>query len=165
MSLHTPSSSPLVDPALKHASPRQAANAAAEALLALVADLIVVIEDENALMAAGMPASTSHLVARKRELGERFSHWIAGLRSHDIKLTQADALLRKRLIASNAVLRDHMNDNVESLRASIAATRRRIDAIMRAIREQSAPPPGRYGANGKVAPPQSAQAIRPDRFL
>lgn len=157
--------SPLVDPALAEGSRRQAANAATQALLALVDKLIVVIDEENALMAAGIPASTSHLVARKRELAEKFSHWIAGLRRREVEVADADAPLRKRLIESNEVLRLHMNDNVESLRASIAATRRRIDAIMRAIREQSAPAPSRYGANGKVAPPQMAQAIRPGRYL
>lgn len=157
--------SPLVNPAPAAGSRRQAANAATKALLALVDELIVVIDEENALMAAGIPASTSHLVARKRELAEKFSHWIAGLRSREFEVADADAPLRKRLIESNEVLRLHMNDNVESLRASIAATRRRIDAIMRAIREQSAPAPGRYGANGKVAPPQMAQAIRPGRYL
>jgi hypothetical protein len=144
---------------------RQSANAAIKAMLALVDDLIVVIEEENALMAAGIPASTSHLVARKRELSGQFSHWIAGLRSRDIAFADADAALHRRLIASSEVLRLHMNDNVESLRSSIAATRRRIDAIMRAIREQSAPPPSRYGANGKTAPAQMAQTIRPSRYL
>lgn len=157
--------SPLVDPVLAQGSRRQAANAATTALLALVDDLIVVIDEENTLMAAGIPASTSHLVERKRELAEKFSHWIAGLRSREIEVAHAHSALRKRLVESNEVLRLHMNDNVESLRASIAATRRRIDAIMRAIREQSAPPPSRYGANGKVAPPQTSQAIRPGRYL
>lgn len=156
---------PSIDPALAQGSRRQAANAAATALLGLVDDLIVVIEEENSLMAAGMPASTSHLVERKRELAGRFSHWIAGLRSREIEVVHADSALRKRLVESSEVLRLHMNGNVDSLRASIAATRRRIDAIMRAIREQSAPPPSRYGANGKVAPPQMPQAIRPGRYL
>ena len=156
---------PLADSAPAQGSRRQAANAATTALLGLVDDLIVVIEEENTLMAAGIPASTTHLVERKRELAGKFSHWIAGLRSREIEVVHADSALRKRLVESNEVLRLHMNDNVDSLRASIAATRRRIDAIMRAIREQSAPPPSRYGANGKVAPARMAQAIRPDRYL
>jgi hypothetical protein len=156
---------PSVDPAPVPDSRRQAANAATTALLGLVDDLIVVIEAENALMATGVPASTSHLVERKRQLAGQFSNWIAGLRSRKIEVVHADSALRQRLIESNAVLRLHMNDNVESLQASIAATRRRIDAIMRAIREQSAAPPARYGADGKVAPSQAAQAIRPGRYL
>lgn len=155
----------LADSAPAQGSRRQAANAAATALLGLVDELIAVIEEENRLMAAGIPASTSHLVERKRELAGEFSHWIAGLRSREIDVVHADGALRRRLIESNEVLRLHMNDNVDSLRASISATRRRIDAIMRAIREQSAPPPSRYGANGKVAPPRMAQAIRPGRYI
>lgn len=154
-----------IDPVPAQGSRRQAANAATTALLGLVDDLIVVIEEENTLMAAGIPASTSHLVERKRELAGQFSHWIAGLRSREVDVVHADSALRKRLVESNEVLRLHMNDNVDCLRASIAATRRRIDAIMRAIREQSAPSPARYGANGKVAPPQTPQAIRPGRYL
>ena len=157
--------SPLPDTAPGGQARRQSANAATRAVLALVDDLIVVIEEENALMAAGIPASTSHLVERKRELAGQFSHWIAGLRSREIAFADADAALHKRLIASNEILRLHMNDNVESLRSSIAATRRRIDAIMRAIREQSTPPPSRYGANGKTAPAQASQTIRPSRYL
>lgn len=140
-------------------------DAAARALLALLDEMILIIAEENALMAAGIPGSTSPVVARKRELADAFSRWIASLRSGEIVLTRADRALRNRLVERNEVLRRQMDDNVESLRASISATRRRIDAIMRAIREQSAPPPSRYGANGKVAPPRMAQAIRPGRYL
>ena len=145
--------------------PRLAADAAARAMLALLDEMIVVIAEENDLMAAGIPGSTSHVVARKRELAETFSRWIASLRSGEIALAGADRVLRDRLIEKNEVLRRHMDANVGSLRASMAATRRRIDAIMRAIREQSAPPPSRYGANGRTAPPQEARAIRPGRYL
>lgn len=153
------------DPALARTQPRLAADAAARAMLALLDEMIVVIAEENALMATGIPGSTSHVVARKRELAETFSRWIAALRSGEIVLAKADRALRARLVERNEVLRGHMDANVGSLRASMAATRRRIDAIMRAIREQSAPPPSRYGANGRTAGPQEARAIRPGRYL
>jgi mevalonate kinase len=140
-------------------------DAAARALLALLDEMIVVIAEENDLLAAGIPGSTSHVVARKRELAETFSRWIAALRSGDIVLARADRALHTRLVEKNEVLRRQMEANVGSLRASMAATRRRIDAIMRAIREQSAPPPSRYGANGRTSRPQEARAIRPGRYL
>lgn len=153
------------DPALARTSPRLAADAAARAMLALLDEMIVVIAEENDLLAAGIPGSTSHVVARKRELAEALSRWIASLRSGEIALVGADRALRARLVERNEVLRRQMDANVGSLRASMAATRRRIDAIMRAIREQSTPPPSRYGANGRTAPPQEARAIRPGRYL
>lgn len=144
---------------------RRAADEAARAMLSLLDEMIVVIAEENALMATGIPGSTSPVVARKRALAESFSRWIAALRSGEVELTRADRALRTRLIEKNEVLRREMEANVGSLRASMAATRRRIDAIMRAIREQAAPPPSRYGANGRTAAPQEARAVRPGRYL
>ncbi len=140
-------------------------DAAARALLALLDDMILVIAEENALMAAGIPGSTSPVVARKRDLADALSRWIAALRSGEIVLGRADRTLRARLVEKNEVLRRQMDANVGSLRASMAATRRRIDAIMRAIREQSAPAPSRYGANGRIAAPQDTRAVRPGRYL
>lgn len=140
-------------------------DAAARALLALLDDMILVIAEENALMAAGIPGSTSPVVARKRDLADALSRWIAALRSGEIVLGRADRTLRARLLEKNEVLRRQMDANVGSLRASMAATRRRIDAIMRAIREQSAPAPSRYGANGRIAAPQDTRAVRPGRYL
>lgn len=148
-----------------NAMPPTTPDAAARALLALLDEMIVVIAEENDLMATGIPSSTSHVVARKRQLAETFSRWIAALRSGDIVLARADRALRDRLIETNEVLRRQMEANVGSLRASITATRRRIDAIMRAIREQAVPPPSRYGANGRIAAPQDARAVRPGRYL
>lgn len=153
------------DPAMARLSPQFAADAAAYAMLALLDEMIVVIEEENALMAAGIPGSASHVVARKRELADVFSRWIARLRTGEVALVGADPAIRARLLDKNEVLRRHMNANVGSLRTSLAATRRRIDAIMRAIREQSAPPPARYGANGRPAVSHEAQAIRPGRYF
>lgn len=147
------------------AMPPTTPDAAARALLTLLDEMIAVIAQENELMATGIPGSTSHVVARKRELAEIFSRWIATLRSGEIVLAGADRALRARLVEKNEVLRRQMDANVGSLRASMAATRRRIDAIMRAIREQAAPPPSRYGANGRTAGPQEARAIRPGRYL
>jgi hypothetical protein len=144
---------------------RRAADEAARAMLLLLEEMIVVIAEENALMAGGIPGSTSHVVARKRALGEDFSRWIAALRRGEIVLSRADRAIRARLVEKNDLLRREMEANVGSLRASMAATRRRIDAIMRAIREQSAPPPSRYGANGRMASPQDARAVRPGRYL
>lgn len=140
-------------------------DAAARALLALLDDMILVIAEENALMAAGIPGSTSPVVARKRDLADALSRWIAALRSGEIVLGRADRTLRARLVEKNEVLRRQMDANVGSLRASMAATRRRIDAIMRAIREQSAPAPSRYGANGRIGAPQDTRAVRPGRYL
>lgn len=140
-------------------------DAAARALLALLDDMILVIAEENALMAAGIPGSTSPVVARKRDLADALSRWIAALRSGEIVLARADRTLRARLVEKNEVLRRQLDANVGSLRASMAATRRRIDAIMRAIREQSAPAPSRYGANGRIAAPQDTRAVRPGRYL
>lgn len=159
------SPTPPFDPALARTQPRLAADDAARAMLALLDEMLVVIAEENDLLAAGIPGSTSHVVARKRALAEAFSRWIAVLRSGEIVLARADRTLRTRLVEKNEVLRRQMDANVVSLRTSLAATRRRIDAIMRAIREQSAPPPSRYGANGRTTAPQEVRAVRPDRYL
>jgi hypothetical protein len=146
-------------------NPRQSANAAAAAVIALVEELIVVIDEENRHLATGAPASTSHLVQRKRELAEKFTQWVVGVRRRDIDFRDADPAVHKRLIESSKTLRKHMNDNVDSLRSSIAATRRRVDAIMRAIREQAAPAPNQYGANARMAAARAPSPAGSGRYL
>ena len=54
-----------------------------------------------------------------------------------------------RIADRTLVLQEKMDENVERLRAAIDATRRRVDAVMRAIRDQVAPS-GSYQADGRM---------------
>ncbi|QCK88677.1 flagellar protein FlgN [Phreatobacter aquaticus] len=116
-------------------------------MLALVDELIAVISDENSQLAQGLPASMSLSAARKAELAKEFEQWVADIRSRRIVLAHADQPLRARISEQTGVLQQGMDENVERLRAAIDASRRRVDAVMRAIREQIAPS-GPYQANG-----------------
>lgn len=142
-----------------------AANAAALEVIALVEELTQVIEAENALLAEGLPGSTSHLVQRKRELADRFTDRIAALRDKSFRLEEAEPWLQARLHEESKLLRGRMNDNVDSLRRSLAATRRRIDAIMRAIREQTPRPAPGYGADARIPSGRQNLPVRQGRVL
>ena len=127
----------------------------ARALIALIDDLIVVIDDENVELAKGLPASRLKQVDEKARLAELFERWVAECTGGTQTIHVADRQLRERLLDRILQLRGAMDENLVRLRAAIEASNRRIDAVMQAIREQlaSASP---YGAGGaRTARPMS----------
>lgn len=140
--------------------PHQATNQAVATMIDLVEELIAVIEAENRHLAMGAPASVSYSAERKTALAEELSRWTNAVRSETVVIAHADPGLRKRLLEHNAVLRRHMHENLDRLRAAIGATRRRVEAIMQAIREQVSQPPTGYGANGRMAGMRNAASTQ-----
>ncbi len=132
---------------------RHGSNEAVTAVIRLVDELLALIEEENRHLASGAPASTSSVIARKAALAEEFGKWVAGVRERQIVISEADSRLHARLRERSVLLRQRMHENVDGLRAAVAATRRRVDAIMRAIREQVTPPSNQYGASGRLTRP------------
>ena len=123
--------------------------------IALIDELVRVIECENETLGRGFPASLVGTTTRKNALGAAFEVWVMSVRSRTVDLSHCDENLRAQLVARTKVLNEAVSENVDRLRAAIDASHRRLDALMRAIREdiaQSAP----YGANGRVAPPPAA---------
>lgn len=124
-------------------------------VVALVDELIAVVEEENRNLARGMPASLSNSTARKTALAEDVERWAMHVQRHDLGRAAADRTMRDRLFEQVRRLGTVMDENVSRLRQAIAASHRRVDAIMQAVREDVASR-GTYGENGQVAGPRAA---------
>jgi ABC-type phosphate transport system auxiliary subunit len=121
-----------------------------ENFIALIDELIAVVIEENAALAQGLPASRSKQIARKTELAGTFESLVKEINAKKITFQSSDERLRLTLAERLKQLQGAMDENVVRLRAAIAASKRRIDAVMRVIREQvSGASP--YTASGRPA--------------
>jgi hypothetical protein len=124
-------------------------NAAVVAVIDLMQRMTLVIEEENRILSQGMPASLASTSARKNELADQFERWANRVRTAQIEIGRVDTEMRAKLLESTKALRAVMEQNVVWLRIAMEASRRRVEAVMNAIREQiSSNSP--YGANGRV---------------
>lgn len=139
-------------------------DAAAEALLILIDEFIAVVREENAMLARGLPASLSVVAKRKAELAAAFEVWVNAATERTFRIDMASESVRKRFLDRLAFFQETMNDNIGHLEAAMEASRRRIDAVMAAIREEmiDASP---YGANGKTYHMSSHTAVRPGTYI
>ncbi len=134
-------------------------DAAARALLELVDEFIVVVRAENALLERGLPASLSSVAARKMELAEAFDGWVKAAQARAFGFDQASEPVRGTFAERLALFQRLMNENIAYLAAAIEASRRRIDAVMNAIRNEMADA-SPYGANGKTYNVENRTALR-----
>jgi hypothetical protein len=124
-----------------------------EKLVELIDELISVVAEENAWLAQGLPASRSKQIARKVELSDLLKVWVDEITSQEVSIRTSDERLRSMFKERMDLLKVNMDENIVRLRAAIESSRRRIETVMSAIREQvlsSSPytPAGR--ANGHV---------------
>ncbi|MBR0754763.1 flagellar protein FlgN [Bradyrhizobium jicamae] len=120
----------------------------AKSLIALIDDLIAIVNEENAELAKGLPASRLKQVDEKSRLATLFEQSVAEAVARAQSLHVQDRVLREQLMERILKLRGAMDENVMRLRAAIEASNRRIEAIMQAIREQIANV-SPYGAAGR----------------
>jgi flagellar biosynthesis/type III secretory pathway chaperone len=130
------------------------ADRALEQLLVFMSEMISVVEEENGVLARGIPASLSIFTGRKNELADELDRWAKDMATHQRIIATADAKLRDRFMDTVRQLRAAMDENVERLRAAMEASRRRIDAVMNAVRNEIAST-SPYGANGRVNEPRA----------
>ena len=107
-------------------------------LIALIDELIVVVSEENAELAKGLPASRSRQLDDKNRLAGLFEQRVAECAARTASLDVQDRMLREQLMERILNLRLAMDENLLRLRAAIEASNRRIEAVMQAIREQIA---------------------------
>jgi len=140
------------------------ADTAAEALVALIDEFIAVVREENAMLARGLPASLSVVARRKAELAAAFEVWVNAATERTFRIDMASEPVRKRFLDRLSFFQETMNDNIAHLEAAMEASRRRIDAVMAAIREEmiEASP---YGANGKTYHVSNHTAVRPGSYI
>jgi hypothetical protein len=130
-------------------------NLTIENVITLIDELILVVGEENAWLAQGLPASRSKQIARKTELADYFEKCVENITSRVSFIQVNDEALRTRFTERMQVLKEAMDENIVRLRAAIEASQRRIEAVMNAIKEQvvSAPP---YMSNGRLYHPATS---------
>jgi hypothetical protein len=134
-----------------HVMPEMSASevdAAVTDAIALIDQLVDVLSAENKTLSRGFPASLVDTTARKNELGEAFEQWVAAVREQRIDLSAADDALRNKMIARSQTLHVAVDENIGRLRAAIDASHRRLDAVLRAVREDMASTSA-YGSDGR----------------
>lgn len=128
-----------------------------EHLLKLVDALTAVIVEENHRLAEGTPAALAATLGIKAQLAAEFERSILPIRTGASLTTPANLKLRQQLADRGLLLQQVTNENSVRLRAAMVSTRRRIDAIMRALRDADRRA-GPYGADGRSR--QSSGAAR-----
>ena len=106
-------------------------------LIDLVDELIEVVIEENEWLAQGLPASRSKQIARKVELSNMLKFWVDEIKAEQVSIQTSDEKLRAKFKDRMDLLKVEMDENIVRLKAAIEASRRRIEAVMLAIREQA----------------------------
>ena len=123
-----------------------------EEMIALIDEMIEIIAEENSCLAQGLPATRSKQLLRKMELAGHFEKWVVDAATQKVNFQAGGETARAKLMERTASLQVVTEKNIVMLRAAIAASRRRIDAVMGAIKEQmseSSP----YSASGRTRLP------------
>ncbi len=107
-------------------------------MIALIDELIGVVAEENAWLAEGLPASRSKQINRKTELADLFEKLVGDVAANKVSVQTSDEELRQMFIERMELLKAAMDENIIRLQAAIEASRRRIEAVMNAIKEQVA---------------------------
>jgi G3E family GTPase len=122
-----------------------------EQLITLIDELIEVVIEENEWLAQGLPASRSKQIMRKVELADVLKKWTDEIKSAQIIIQTSDEKLRTKFKDRMDLLKAEMDENIVRLKGAIEASRRRIEAVMLAIREQSSSS-APYTPVGRAAP-------------
>jgi flagellar biosynthesis/type III secretory pathway chaperone len=113
-------------------------------VIELLDELHQVVGAENQLLEAGLPASLAKTVERKTQLAAELDGWLEIMRRGELT-DGTDPENIARLVARLQSLRVLMGENSLHIKRSMEATRRRIDGIMRALRNEPRQI-GQYGA-------------------
>lgn len=125
-------------------------NGAIRNMIAIIDQLVEITEEENRLYEDGHPAPPAGIVAMKSAQADQLNSWFEGVRNHEIELKTAEPGLRSLLINRVKRMRSVMEENAGRLARARAASKRRVDAIMQVVREQTRPRPTAYGDSGRM---------------
>lgn len=143
---------------MTNATDKQFADAAVGRMIQLTEQLISLTETENTRLAAGIPVSLEDSEYCKRELAVEFERWMRAVRTQQIVLHGAQAEQSALLMQRIRELEPLMEENTRQLKRSMAASQRRVDAIMRAICEERLQPVA-YGSRGKYQQRNSSMPL------
>ena len=128
---------------------------------ALIGDLIATIDEENRLLASGLPASLAATTGAKSNLAGRIEEYLRTLGAGSITPDE-----RTYLDGRIGLVQSKARDNLSRLAGAIGASRKRIAAVVEAVREAgtaTAPAYGRSGSRAGDAQP-GRSSLLPDRL-
>lgn len=128
----------------------------------LIDQLIAVIDDENALLASGMPASLAATTGVKSNLAGSIEEHLRALGQGAPVTPEERAYLDERV----GLVQSKARDNLSRLAGAIGASRRRIAAVVAVVREAGTAATPAYGRTGsRTGDASSGRAsLLPDRL-
>jgi ABC-type transporter Mla subunit MlaD len=107
-------------------------------LLDIMAELSEVLTTENDMLRRGLPASLAEMTERKAALADDYSETAEELVSHHLDELLCHPELAAHLGRAGSQLQRLTTENLDRLETALTATRRRIDAVMDAVKSQQA---------------------------
>lgn len=105
----------------------------------VIDELIAVMAEENQALAAGFPAGLVHTVDQKQALSEEYARLWETLSLSLPHLQQVDPGAVDLLIRRVRLLRAVADENMARLEAAMQASRRRVEAVLTALRTEASP--------------------------
>lgn len=96
--------------------------------------LRTLFEEENDLLSRGMPATILGTTARKGQLSEEYALLGDEVAHGARRQILSDPSLHEKLVKAGVELRALSEENRQLLANALVATRRRVDAVMEAVR-------------------------------
>jgi hypothetical protein len=124
-------------------SPRKAAahldlvkgkDPAVSEFVGVLGELKAVIAEENELLSQGLPASMIETIGKKEQLSAKYGALGNEMVDQSAGQILSDAALQEKLLVATAQLVAMSEENRQLLCDALAATRRRVDKVMEAIR-------------------------------
>ncbi len=142
--------------------PRPTGNPSIVELDALIDELIAVIDDENALLASGLPASLAATTGRKSNLAASIEGTLKAIGAAGPVTDEDRAYLDLRV----GLVQRLAQENLSRLAGAIGASRRRIAAVVAAVRHDGLSAAPVYGRTGTRTSSGSASqtSLLPDRL-
>nr|WP_319515393.1 flagellar export chaperone FlgN [uncultured Cohaesibacter sp.] len=128
-------------------------------------DLIRIADEENQRLESGRPASLDDLLSRKQKLASEFDAFFKEFKAEREAFLYASEEKFNQLQDRIQILAQSFMENASNLNRAKSANERRINAIMRAIREnQDANALPGYGSKGQAASSAyAAGSLKPHR--
>jgi hypothetical protein len=109
-------------------------NPALENFVGVMGKLKAIIENENEFLERGLPATLLATTKRKSVLSREYGALSNELLDTSVDELLADPGLQVKLVAAGAELQAMTTENRALLERAVSASRRRIDAVMDAVR-------------------------------
>ncbi|WP_417694028.1 hypothetical protein [Roseibium sp.] len=134
-------------------------------MIGVATELTSLAIEETERLQAGKPEPIDDILLRKRELVDEYEKWIKTMARQQQILMHANPTLFEQLLQCNRELTDALSENKATLKKAMTVSKRRVETIMRAIREESTVPTA-YANNGRYAANTAyASSLRPAREI